>query len=142
MSGRSAESACNRFVEKCEPRSNGCIEWIAATTPNGYGVFWIGTRRTGQMQIAHRWLFEQAYGMQPADIDVCHTCDNRRCVNIDHMFAGTRKENMEDAKRKGRLGGPRKSKGQSEKRFAELMERWRARTAEAIQTEISRKEIS
>jgi hypothetical protein len=141
MSGRPPESACNRFAEKCEPRASGCIEWTGGTI-KGYGAFHVGPRKGGRMWIAHRWLYEQVYGTQSADIDVCHTCDNRRCVNIDHMFAGTRKENMEDAKRKGRLGGPRKSKGQSEKRFAELMERWRARTAEAIQTEISRKEIS
>jgi hypothetical protein len=102
MSGRPPESACNRFAEKCEPRASGCIEWTGGTI-RGYGAFHVGPRKGGRMWIAHRWLYEQVYGTQSADMDICHTCDNRRCVNIDHLFAGTRKQNMEDALRKGRV---------------------------------------
>ena len=137
MAGRKPIGSMERFAEKCKPLASGCIEWTALGTANGYGLFSVGRKVT----TAHRWLFEQAYGKQPASIDICHTCDNRKCVNIAHLFAGTRKQNMEDAKRKGRLGGPRKSKGEAERRFAELMDWWVARSTKAIKSKTSRKEI-
>lgn len=36
----------------------------------------------------------------------CHTCDNTKCVNPDHLWWGTGKENMRDASRKGRMNSP------------------------------------
>lgn len=110
MSGRKPETACNRFAEKCEWRTNGCLEWTKMTTngPRQYGLFSIGRR----VWTAHRWLYEQVHGTQPAHIDVCHKCDNPRCVNIDHLFAGTRKENMQDAVRKGRTSHAPRTRGE------------------------------
>jgi len=45
-----------------------------------------------------------AHGEEPpSDRDLCHRCDNRRCVRPDHLFVGTRLDNMQDAAAKGRV---------------------------------------
>lgn len=58
---------------------------------------------------AHRaaWLF--AYGPIPPGVDVCHHCDVGACVRPAHLFLGTRADNMQDAKAKGRLSPPPRS---------------------------------
>ena len=80
-----------------EPNS-GCLLWTGSVMGIGYGkVSW-----NGRQHPAHRMAWAQAHGPIPDGMFVCHRCDVPLCINPDHLFIGTHKDNMADKKSKSR----------------------------------------
>ena len=88
--------------------ATGCWEWIG-TKRNGYGRTMTGSRTDGTRKSisAHRLSYQLFKGDIPPGHEICHKCDNPCCINPDHLFAGTRQENVDDRERKGRNVVPR-----------------------------------
>jgi hypothetical protein len=91
----SAEVRLKRGVA-INPQS-GCWEFSQRST-KGYGLIRFGGRKRG----AHRLSYETWVGPIPDGLFVLHRCDNRRCINPDHLFLGTARDNAVDMVRKGR----------------------------------------
>lgn len=93
------KTLAERFEEKYEPEPNtGCWLWTAALDSKGYGVIGTGPHKVDR---AHRVSYRLFKG-DPTGLDVCHRCDTPACVNPDHLFLGTAKDNIQDMIRKGR----------------------------------------
>ncbi len=88
-------------------KSGDCWIWTGARYALGYGAF--GPKGTGAMG-AHRYSWILAHGEIPTGMLVLHKCDVRCCVNPDHLFLGTQKDNIADmiakGRRRGRNSGP------------------------------------
>jgi hypothetical protein len=77
--------------------NNGCLEWTGAITKGGYGHLHLGDK----FVYAHRLSFELSGGVLPEGYFACHSCDNKKCINPEHIWAGTNSENLKDAQAKG-----------------------------------------
>lgn len=84
------------FFSKIEKTSK-CWNWKGSTR-NGYGAFKYRRKVYG----AHRFSWMLFNGEIPFSKIICHKCDNKLCVNPNHLFVGTHKDNMQDMVKKGR----------------------------------------
>ena len=91
-------SIVDRFWEKVD-QSGSCWLWTASTDGHGYGVIGV---EGGRVAKAHRVSYEIANGSVPDGMWILHSCDNPPCVRPSHLRAGTREDNVQDAKERDR----------------------------------------
>ncbi len=88
-----------KLFNKTSPEpTSGCWIWLGATANCGYGEL----RMKGVRTRAHRYSYELFKGPIPKGLFVCHSCDVPACVNPDHLWVGTQKDNLADMVRKER----------------------------------------
>lgn len=87
------------FYQRITIPKSGCWEFTGALARGGYGL----VSFHGKLVHAHRLSWILTNGIIPNALIVCHKCDNRRCINPDHLFLGTNHDNTQDMMNKGRF---------------------------------------
>lgn len=105
-----------RFLAKVIEVQSGCHEWQSTLHRDGYGKFWFARK---QVQ-AHRVAYELQVGKIPAGKHVLHKCDNRRCVNPQHLYIGDAKQNVKDMHERCKWYGRMKTQFADVQRIREL----------------------
>lgn len=97
--GRKPMPAEKRLWHKVN-KSGDCWVWEGSSHTKGYGFI---QSRVGEEKrlYVHRISYELHYGPIPDKLFVLHKCDNKLCVNPDHLELGTQHKNIKDARKRG-----------------------------------------
>lgn len=90
-------SAAEQLHARTVDAPNGCLLWTGPISGR-YPVL----KHDGRSQKASRVVWQLAHGAIPHGLYVCHRCDNPACVNVNHLFLGTQRDNMRDMVAKDR----------------------------------------
>lgn len=92
------KTLAEKIQDKYIVDDNGCWRWTAYLNAKGYGTMF----HEGKTLLAHRASWIVAGKELPDDMELCHRCDTRDCINPDHLFVGTHQDNMTDMVEKKR----------------------------------------
>lgn len=93
-----------RLWTRLKSQGNGCWAWTGAVNGRGYGI--MSATAIGEY-FTHRVAWTLWHGRAvPADMHVCHHCDNPPCCNPEHLFLGSTRDNNADKIAKGRHNQP------------------------------------
>ena len=80
-----------KFIDRMQ--AGECWNWNGSLAKNGYGEFYYNSRPV----YAHRFSYELFFGPFPTFALVLHKCDNKRCINPNHLYLGTYTQNLNDS---------------------------------------------
>ena len=123
------ESGRAKILNNSAVRPWGCWIWTAASHDRGYGRM----RFNGRVCSSHRVSYEVFHGTPPPDnMMVLHHCDEPRCVNPDHLYLGTQRDNMRDRSDRNRVPRAEPKSVEQAKDWISLHEAQKARAENRI----------
>lgn len=85
----SHHDSLEKLLSNTATNENGCMEWLGATNSGGYAI-------VNKRIVTRIVLSRLGYDMSNPKVYACHTCDNEKCINPDHLFLGTSSDNQKD----------------------------------------------
>jgi len=96
----------NKFYSNGILNENGCLEWKRYINKHGYGYIFV----KGKSWSIHRYSYFLTYGKIPKEKWILHKCDNRKCINPNHLYLGDNAQNVKDRVSKNRSAIAEKNK--------------------------------